>query len=884
MSLGQRFVARVRGLDIGILPTDSPEQRLAKAGLVITATGMGLVAVFYAVAFLLVDRQISGWIPGAYSIVSVISIVAFAVTKRYEVFRFSQIILILFLPFCLQWSLGGFAQSGSMAGFGFLAIVGALVFHGTRQALWWYLGFIGLLIFSAIIDSYLRARVLPLGSAAITLMGAANIIGTTVTIFFVVRYTLDRSQRTLEEVREQRMAAEVAGQKIAEQAEQLKEVDRAKTLFFANVSHELRTPLTLLLGPLQSTLGEKGLTDDQRRRLTLASRNGRRLMRQINLLLDITKAEAGQMKLDLSTQDPVDIARLVVEESTPAARARQIEMTLRAVGQVGLVEVDRDRIDQILLNLVSNAIKFTPEGGRIEVRVEREDQQIIYTVADTGIGIPAAEIPNLFQSFKQAQRVGGDNAAAMYRQDHQGTGLGLALAKQLVELHGGMIAVHNQPVGTGSIFVVRLPIVVSGATATAPATEAFTRTNRAQVDLADIEAQLPAETVPAKSVSADDGVVRPRVLVVDDHADVRTFLRDVLGSRYQIIDACDGQQGIDRALAERPDLIISDVMMPRRSGFELVEELKANRHTRAIPIILLTARGGSERAVEGLQRGADDYLSKPFDPAELVARVGSLLRMTKLERELSEINSVMEEELQAAQLIQASLMPSEGPVMPGLDVGGDMISATQLGGDFFDFLPFTTTTGDRRLGIAIGDVTGHGAGSALVTAVAQASMQTNTNVDSLPVNVLNALNQVILGSTKGKRLMTFFYGLFDVRTQTLRYANAGHTFPWILNARTRSVKPLTQPGVPLGLDHGSKFNERSVTLTSGDTLVLFSDGVIEAEKEGKAYGIKRLQKLIWDKHELPARGIAQEVIQDALRFCEQRKPNDDMTTIVMKLS
>lgn len=887
MSIGQRFLTRLRALDIGLLPTDSAEQRLAKTGLLITATGMTIVASFYTVAFFLLDRPLSAWIPGGYCIVSLISILSFVLTKRYEVFRFSQIILILFLPFCLQWSLGGFAQSGSMSVFAFLAIVGALVFHGTKQASWWYLSYIALLVFSGIIDHLLIKEVPPLADPARAIMGAANIVGTTVTIFFVLRYTLDRSQRTLEEVRAQRVAAEDATRTVAQQAEQLKELDRTKTLFFANISHELRTPLTLLLGPLQSTLNEPGLNDEQRKRLTLASRNGRRLLRQINLLLDFTKAEAGHTKLDLSTEDPVDLARQVVDESLPAARARKIDMKLVVDGTFGPVELDRDRMDQVLLNLVSNAIKFTPEGGRIELRVTREGDEILYSVTDTGIGIPESEIPQLFQSFKQARHDQAADAAALFRQEHQGTGLGLALAKQLVELHGGRIDVTSK-VGAGTTFTVRVPIV-KPAVETAPVAAPTARSSKSRVELADIEAQTAAEAAtPSRAAAAATPSTasgeRPRVLVVDDQPDLRVYLSDILSGQYTILEARDGQEGIDRAIAERPDLIISDVMMPRRSGFELVEELKAHRQAQATPILLLTARGGTEGTIEGLRRGADDYLSKPFDPDELLARVHALLRLTKMDRELARLNAHFENELEAAQLVQASLMPSESPDVPGLDVGGDMLSASHLGGDFFDFLPFATTTGEKRLGIAIGDVTGHGAASALITAVAKASMQTNVTVEHPPAEVLSTLNRVILDSTKGKRLMTFFYGVYDVRTKNLRYANAGHTFPWILNQKNKTVRPLSQAGVPLGVEHGSAYQEHSVTLASGDTLVMFSDGIVDAEQGERPYGIKRIHKLILQNHQMPAKHLAKELIQDALRFCAQPRPHDDMTTVVMKLS
>jgi len=899
----------------GALPSDGDEERAMKASLFMTSAMMAIAAGIWSVVYIIFHRYLTAAIPGTYFIITAISIVLFALTKRHRWFRSSQLLLIMVLPFMVQWSLGGFAKGSAVMLWAFLPMMGALVFH-PKYAVRWFVAYEALTVVSVLIDLRIDRNWPALPPALIESFWLGNVGGLCLVIFLVVRYFLGRNASILEEIRVQRKQAHDAWAKVAEQAEQLQELDRSKTLFFANVSHELRTPLTLLLGPLQSTLEESsGLNDDQRRRLTLASRNGRRLLRQINLLLDFTKAEAGKMTLDLSVEDPVALARAIVEESAPAARARNLTLTLDAPAAGVLpIEIDRDRIDQALLNLVSNAIKFTPEGGKITLALRRDDGALTLALTDTGIGIPKDEIPKLFQSFRQVQRSTDGGAGAMYRQEHQGTGLGLALSKQIVELHGGTIDIESE-LGVGTTFRVRLPIVKADRAAEPALPAPLPARERARgmrSDLSDFDTgsegkagqaaagpaaaagagaalSLPggdgqAAGAPAASAVMDGDDVRPRVLLVDDNPDVRSYLTDLLHARYQLLEAVDGQQGIDVAIKELPDLIISDVMMPKKSGFELVDALKTTGRTRGIPILLLTARSGVEGTIEGLRRGADDYLSKPFDPKELLARSAALLRLTKVERELAKVYARVNEDLEAAQTIQNSLMPTGSFSLGGLDLGGTMITASQLGGDFFDFLPFTNGSG-HKVGIAIGDVTGHGAASALVTAVAKASLETHVNADVPPPLVLSTLSRVIFDSCKGKKLMTFFYGVMDSKTNVLTYANAGHTFPLIYNEKTKASRSLCHPGVPLGVDREAAYEARSAELSSGDVLVLFSDGIVEAEtKTGKTYGSRRLQRQIVSLAQLSAQQVATGLVNDALTFAAQPRPEDDMTAVILKVS
>lgn len=888
--------------DLGALPTDSEDERLLKASLLLTALLMGLAAALWSSIFFLLGRNIPGSIPGTYSLVTFLSIGHYAITKRYSFFRFSQIFLILVLPFILQASMGGFSDSNLIMAWALLPVMGALVFHQT-QAAYWFVAYEVFIAASAFFDKDIRAAfsVGPLPEPWVEIFWAGNIGGVSLLVYLVMRFVIAQNNRSVQESRAQRARAETALKVVGEQAEQLKELDKSKTLFFANVSHELRTPLTLLLGPLQTTLDSGAqLPSDVKRRLSLAFRNGRRLLRQINLLLDFTKAEAGNMELDLSEDDPVMLAADLVEETQPAALARNLTLSVETTDNLGLIEIDRDRIEQAILNLLSNAIKFTPPGGEIKVIVTKVDDNLRISIKDSGIGIPEDQIGDLFQSFKQVKRKsdGQESGGAMFRQEHQGTGLGLALSKQIIELHKGTIKVESV-VGQGTTFHIIIPMISSAKAAASaiskdPNARKLTQ-QKARTHLADIEAANAAKEERSDGLTKvgavapdDDG--RPLVLIVDDHDDVRSYLIDLLQDKYRLIEAADGQEGIDVARSQKPNAIISDVMMPRKSGFELVQELKDNAKTRIIPILLLTARG-NEGTVEGLERGADDYLSKPFEPSELMARLFALLRLTEVEQELAQVNdnlaamnTHMADELDAAKTIQESLMPSGALSLPRFDIGGRMLPAEQLGGDFYDFIQFNPDPNEGSVALAIGDVTGHGAASALVTAVAKATLQSRANAEVAPKDLLSVMTRVVADSCQGKKYMTFFYGLLDLKSGILRYSNAGQNFPRHFIAAEQQIKSLNMPGNPLGLYHDQKYDEDSVQLASGDILVLYSDGIIEAEDhKGRQFGARRLQKLITSKLDKSAQEIADVLVDEAVAYAVDHKVDDDMTAVVIKM-
>jgi signal transduction histidine kinase len=436
-----------------------------------------------------------------------------------------------------------------------------------------------------------------------------------------------------------------------ERAEALAELDRAKTTFFSNVSHELRTPLTLLLGPIEDALADTAdpLTPAHRERQEVAQRNAMRLLRLVNTLLDFSRIEAGRIQASYELTDlpayTADLAASFRSAIERAGLALEVECPPLPVGVSAYV--DREMWEKVVLNLLSNAFKFTFEGS-IGVSLRAEGDRIVLRVRDTGTGIASEELPRLFDRFHRAQ-----NAPA---RTHEGTGIGLALVKELVGLHGGEIAVEST-VGQGTMLTVSLPAgaahlpgdrISTGRPDRSPTLGSLPYLDEALSWLPDIVPPRPDQpsvlldgsgTGLNGILSTGDGADhdrdtrRPRVLVVDDNRDMREYVARLLGERFEVETVGDGEAALAVVRDHPPDLVLSDVMMPRLDGFGLVRALRDDPSSREIPIILLSARAGEEASVEGLQGGADDYLIKPFSARELVARVETHIALSRMRAE-----------------------------------------------------------------------------------------------------------------------------------------------------------------------------------------------------------------------------------------------------------
>lgn len=430
---------------------------------------------------------------------------------------------------------------------------------------------------------------------------------------------LERERARLEQLVAERTAD------VRRQADEIRLLSDARTRFFANVSHEFRTPLTLILGPLGDALeGRFGaLPGALTAALETARSSARRLLRLVGELLDLSRLAAGRFDLRVAEHDLAEQLRREIEAFARQARGRQIDLAGEGLADPLLLWYDADQLERMVSNLLSNALKFTPVGGRVRVRVVPTPGEVGIEVEDNGPGIAIADHARVFERFYQ-----GSTAAPL---DAPGTGIGLALVRELIELHHGRAELLSEP-GQGSCFVLWLR---RGHAHFLPDQMADARPS----GLSAANAEPAVEAVePAAPAEAGD-VLRPSLLVVDDHAELRRYLADRLGDAYQVLTARNGEEALASIHESLPDVVVSDVMMPGVDGMALARELRRNPETAGVPLLLLSARAHKRDIVEGLEAGADDYLTKPFDTSELIARIEALLESrrrlrTQIEQEL----------------------------------------------------------------------------------------------------------------------------------------------------------------------------------------------------------------------------------------------------------
>lgn len=416
-------------------------------------------------------------------------------------------------------------------------------------------------------------------------------------------------------------------------AEALAEIDRAKTTFFSNVSHEFRTPLTLMIGPLEDLLDDApDLPPQHRNRIDTAHRNSLRLLKLVNALLDFARIEAGRMQ---ALFEPTDLAALTADVASvfrSAVERGGINFVIDSPPLPEPVFVDREMWEKIVLNLISNAFKFTFEG-EIRVSLRAAGSNACLSVSDTGIGIRADELPHIFERFHRVRDAGGRSI--------EGSGIGLALVQELVRLHAGTVEVETE-LGRGSRFTIAIPFGKAHLPADriGGATAQRSSTMRAEVFVEEALRSLPSELEPGPRLDlpsvlspASSIAVRPRLVVADDNVDMRAYVSRLLSRDYEITTAADGLAALEAIRANPPDLVLCDVMMPRLDGFGLLRALRSDPRTREIAVILLSARAGEEARIEGLEMGADDYLTKPFSARELLVRIQSALKIQQIRGE-----------------------------------------------------------------------------------------------------------------------------------------------------------------------------------------------------------------------------------------------------------
>lgn len=471
-------------------------------------------------------------------------------------------------------------------------------------------------------------------------------------------------------------------QQIEAARDQLASLDEAKTRFTANVHHELRTPLTLILAPLESLrsgdLGE--LPEPVQRTLRTMHVNGQRLLKLINDLLDLAKLESDRFAIHRSELDLGAVVEEVVEGARPLAERKRIQLGWAKAPETPRLHVDRDALEKVIVNLLGNALKFTEADGQVSVDLgpAEDGARVLIRVRDSGIGIAREDLRRVFDRFAQA-----DGSAT---REHEGTGIGLALTRELVELHEGEIWAESEGLGHGTTICVRLPI----GEADRQDPEALIRSDSGGVvsldesleSLRSEDGMIATSSAPGAGIAAElegnlerwesrhevreEGPVdpmrrgeKPRIVIADDNRDIRELLQLLLGRDFSVHEARDGREALELVRQVRPDLVVTDIMMPEMTGTELCQAIKGDPEIATTPVMLVSSKAESAMKVEGLEQGADDYVTKPFHPRELLARARGLVRLRVLQREIEDQNAALANALQELKAAEVQLVQSE---------------------------------------------------------------------------------------------------------------------------------------------------------------------------------------------------------------------------------
>jgi signal transduction histidine kinase/DNA-binding response OmpR family regulator len=617
-SFFQKFVA------LGHHPHDPDDVKLKKSSLLVTSGLFMMAGLVWGLLYFANGLIVPGAIPFCYGILSMASILIFSFTKKYKNFRSSQLFLILILPFALQISLGGFVPSSAVMYWAIIAPAGAMFFDSVKKFVYWFGAYILLVCVAYIINDLLPDYVnWNLSKSFINVLFLLNIIGVSTLVFAILFYFVGKITELNTDIEQKKNELEI-------QSEKLKEMDKIKSRFFANISHEFRTPLTLILGLVNKQISKPNSPPDPTDSDTI-KRNSHRLLQLINQLLDLSKMESNEVKIRASKSDIVKFTKNLISQFESLALDKGIKIIfegheLNSQHSDHPIELffDGEKLQKIISNLLSNAIKFTPKDGKIAVAVSVEKNSgeatrgtVSINVSNTGEGIPKDKLPYVFDRFFQV-----DSAS---NRQYEGTGIGLAIVKELVELHRGDVSVESK-LGVTS-FTVKLPFdegYLKDDEKVVPVPVDFASEQKMEAIVGDAlrPSMMQGSSIIASESEPDD---RLEILIVEDNRDLRSFIGGILQHGYKITEAEDGVDGMEKAEATIPDLIISDVMMPRMDGFHLCKNLKENQKTNHIPVILLTAKAARENKLEGLETGADDYLVKPFDEEELRVRIKNLI-------------------------------------------------------------------------------------------------------------------------------------------------------------------------------------------------------------------------------------------------------------------
>ena len=644
--------------------------------------------------------------------------------------------------------------------------------------------------------------------------------------------------------------------------EDLKKMDKLKDEFLANTSHELKTPVHGIVGLTESLIdGSCGeLNSSARHILTMILQSTRRLSKLVSDIVDFSEIKTSDLKLRKSSIDLGSMAGSIVTMIKPLAAEKNISLINDIKPGEYYVFADEDRLRQILLNLTENAVKFTTDGNVKISAASMPSGECAVKVSDTGIGIPEDRQNLIFESFVQS-----DGSTV---RKHGGTGLGLSIVKNLVELHGGTINFVSTP-DKGSTFTFTLQ------SSEKPVSDVNLHTVDRYAGLnpkIDLITDIKADKEPGA-----------RIMIVDDDViNLQVLLNQLTSQGYIVTSFTGGEQALESIFSGAVyDIILLDVMMPVISGYDVCRKIREKFTPHELPIIMLTAKNTKQDIITGINLGANDYITKPFDRDVLLSRVKSYVSLKKAVEEQTKFITV-KQELEIAKKIQLAILPQNLPEIPGLSINARYEPMTEIGGDFYDFIQLD----NKRLGVLIADVTGHGVPAALISSMVKIAYHMSFNSLADPAGLLEKINSSLINHIYG-RFITAFCAFIDLQEMKMTFSNAAHWPMYIHNKDTGEIRKLTVKGTLIGLNTDEKYKKTTIDIKKGERIVFFTDGIVEEKNiNGKIFDDITLEMIIRENPSLSAEGLSNEIFKSIYSWSESYSKSglkDDATLLVIDI-
>jgi len=667
----------------------------------------------------------------------------------------------------------------------------------------------------------------------------------------------------------EQLSHEVAGKNIS-----LMSLDKLKDEFLTNTSHELRTPLNGIIGISDSLMqGVTGKLNQQTTyNLDLIHKSAKRLSTLVNDILDFSKMKNSDLILSPVAIDINQLVDMIFSMEAHRINGKIVRLYSSISDNFPLVYADENRVGQILFNLIDNAIKFT-ESGEIEISargiIENDKHFAEISVRDTGIGIPQNKLEDVFKSFEQLD----GSIARIYG----GTGLGLSIIRSLIDLHGGKIRVESQ-LGEGTNILFTLPLI---AEEFGPQTLKIDKQDEMYNQISYPDNNEKSE-LNASDVDKDLNDMEKNIILAvdDDPINLNVLVNQLTLEGYDIITAESGDQAL-KYLHENTefDLVILDIMMPKVSGYDVLKEIRKIYAPYDLPVILLSAKNQVNDIVTGLSYGASDYLSKPFDKNELIARVSTLITLKHAVKESKKLLQ-MQEELALAKKIQRSLFPVENPIFNNFTIASRCEPVESIGGDFYDFILHDET----HLGVVLVDVAGHGIPGALIASMVKVVISIFCETVPEPSEFLSKMNSVLFDKMESL-FLTASYMIIDSKKMKLHYARAGHEPLIIINKEQKAIERYTPRGRACGWIQDLKISSKIIDLKKGDRLVLYSDGIIEFHKpDNSMLGAKNFDEFLVDNIALSPQELINALfvqLEEWNTLKTNHHHDDDITLIVI---